>query len=59
MGAWASSAVVLVPLLPAGTPGFVVLPVMMLAGIVGGAAWGFIPRLAQGAASTSTRSSPR
>ena len=33
LGAWAASAVVLAPLLPAGTPGFVVLPVMLVAGL--------------------------
>ena len=43
LGAWASSAVVLVPLLPAGTPGYIVLPVMLVAGFLGGAAWGLIP----------------
>ena len=43
LGAWAASAVVLVPLVPAGTPGFIVLPVMLLAGFLGGAAWGLIP----------------
>jgi len=43
LGAWAASAVVLVPLLPAGTPGFVVLPVMLVAGFLGGALWGLIP----------------
>jgi ABC-type uncharacterized transport system permease subunit len=43
LGAWAASAVVLFPLLPAGTPGFIVLPVMLVAGFLGGAAWGIIP----------------
>jgi simple sugar transport system permease protein len=43
LGAWAASAVVLVPILPAGTPGAIVLPVMLLAGFIGGAAWGLIP----------------
>jgi ABC-type uncharacterized transport system permease subunit len=43
LGAWAASAVVLAPLLPAGTPGFVVLPAMLVAGFLGGAAWGLIP----------------
>jgi ABC-type uncharacterized transport system permease subunit len=43
LGAWAASAVVLVPLLPTGTPGFVVLPVMLIAGFLGGAVWGLIP----------------
>jgi simple sugar transport system permease protein len=43
LGAWAAAAVVMVPLLPAGTPGFIVLPVMLLAGFLGGAAWGIVP----------------
>jgi ABC-type uncharacterized transport system permease subunit len=43
MGAWAASAVILVPILPEGTPGFIVLPTMMVAGFLGGAAWGVIP----------------
>jgi len=43
LGAWAASAVVLLPILPAGTPGFVVLPVMLVAGFLGGAFWGLIP----------------
>ena len=32
LGAWGASAVVLAPILPAGTPAIVVIPVMMLAG---------------------------
>jgi simple sugar transport system permease protein len=43
LGAWGASAVVLVPLVPAGSPAIVVIPAMMLAGFVCGAAWGFIP----------------
>jgi ABC-type uncharacterized transport system permease subunit len=43
LGAWAASAIVLLPVLPAGTPGFVVLPTMLLAGFLGGAFWGLIP----------------
>ena len=43
LGAWGASAVVLVPLVPEGTPGFIVLPAMVLAGFACGAAWGFIP----------------
>jgi simple sugar transport system permease protein len=43
VGAWGASAVVLVPLLPAGTPGIVVIPAMMLAGFLCGALWGSIP----------------
>jgi simple sugar transport system permease protein len=43
MGAWAASAVVLIPLLPATTSPLVFIPAMMIAGMLGGAAWGFIP----------------
>jgi simple sugar transport system permease protein len=43
LGAWGASAVVLAPILPAGTPAFIVIPAMMLAGAAAGAAWGLIP----------------
>jgi len=43
MGAFGASAVVLVPLLPADTPAWIFIPVMMLAGMLLGALWGFIP----------------
>jgi len=43
MGAFGASAVVLVPLLPANTPAWIFIPVMMLAGMLMGALWGFIP----------------
>ena len=43
LGAWGASAVVLFPLLPAGTPAIVVIPVMMLAGALAGGVWGLIP----------------
>jgi general nucleoside transport system permease protein len=43
MGAWAASAVVLLPVLPPETSLFIFIPVMMIAGMLGGAAWGFIP----------------
>jgi simple sugar transport system permease protein len=43
MGAWGASAVVLLPLLPSGTPGVVLIPAMMLAGAIAGAAWALIP----------------
>jgi simple sugar transport system permease protein len=43
LGAWGASAVVLAPLLPAGTPAIVVIPAMMLAGAAAGAIWGIIP----------------
>jgi simple sugar transport system permease protein len=40
LGAWGASAVVLVPLLPPGVSPFVVVPVMLVAGMVAGALWG-------------------
>ena len=43
LGAWGAAAIVLAPVLPAGTPAIIVLPVMMLAGAVAGGIWGFIP----------------
>jgi general nucleoside transport system permease protein len=43
LGAWGASAIVLAPVLPAGTPAIVVIPAMMLAGAAAGAAWGLIP----------------
>ncbi len=43
LGAWGASAIVLAPVLPAGTPGILVIPAMMLAGAAAGAAWGMIP----------------
>ncbi len=43
MGAWGASAVVLTSVLPVDTSRWVFIPVMMLAGMAMGAAWGFIP----------------
>jgi simple sugar transport system permease protein len=43
LGAFGASAVVLLPLLPAETPGWIFLPTMMLAGALAGALWGFVP----------------
>lgn len=43
MGAFGASVIVLAPLLPAQTPGWILIPVMMLAGALTGALWGFIP----------------
>jgi ABC-type uncharacterized transport system permease subunit len=42
MGAWGASAVVLVPLLPAGTPGILLIPAMVVLGFVCGALYGAI-----------------
>jgi len=43
VGAFGASAVVLIPLLPPETPRTVMIPVMMLAGFLAGALWGFVP----------------
>ena len=43
LGAWGASAIVLFPILPAGTPAIIVIPAMMVAGALAGGAWGFIP----------------
>jgi simple sugar transport system permease protein len=43
MGAWAASAVVLTPIVPEGAPKVVMLAIMAVAGMIGGALWGFIP----------------
>jgi simple sugar transport system permease protein len=43
MGAFGAGAVVLAPLLPAGTSPWIFIPVMALAGMLCGAFWGFIP----------------
>jgi simple sugar transport system permease protein len=43
LGAWGASAIVLAPILPAGTPALALIPVMMFAGALAGAVWGFIP----------------
>lgn len=43
LGAFGASAVVLTPLLPADTSPWIFIPVMMIAGILMGALWGFIP----------------
>ena len=58
LGAWGASAVVLLPILPPGTPAIVVIPAMMLAGAAAGAVWGFIPACSA-PGSASTRSSRR
>jgi simple sugar transport system permease protein len=43
MGAWGASAVVLIPLVSDTTPSWVVITLMLLAGMLAGAVWGFIP----------------
>jgi ABC-type uncharacterized transport system permease subunit len=43
MGAFAASAVVLTPVLPADTPKALMLLAMAVAGFLGGALWGFVP----------------
>ncbi len=43
MGAFGASAIVLAPVLPPETSRWIFIPVMMLAGMAAGAAWGFVP----------------
>jgi simple sugar transport system permease protein len=43
MGAFGASAIILAPVLPAETSGWIFIPVMILSGMAAGAAWGFIP----------------
>lgn len=43
LGAFAASAIVLTPVLPPETSRWIFIPVMMLAGLVGGALWGLVP----------------
>jgi simple sugar transport system permease protein len=43
MGGFGASAIVLAPVLPAETSRWIFIPVMMLAGMAAGAAWGLIP----------------
>jgi ABC-type uncharacterized transport system permease subunit len=45
VGAWGASAVVLIPIVPAGTPAIVTIPLMMVAGMAAGGAYGAIPGL--------------
>jgi len=43
IGAWAASAIVLLPVLPSDAPKFLMLLTMAVAGFAGGAMWGFVP----------------
>src|SRR5512140_1835590 len=43
MGAWGAAAIVLFPILAPGTSPWIFIPVMMVAAMAAGAAWGFIP----------------
>ena len=43
MGAWGAGAIVLAPVLPAITPSWIFIPVMIIAGMAAGGIWGFIP----------------
>jgi general nucleoside transport system permease protein len=43
MGAWGASAIVLAPVLAAETSRWLFIPLMAIAGMVMGAAWGYIP----------------
>jgi len=48
IGAFAASLVVLLPMVPPGTPKPVVLSLMMVMGMIGGAIWGFFPGYLKG-----------
>jgi len=48
IGAFAASLVVLVPLVPEGSPKVVVIGAMMIMGLIGGAIWGFVPGYLKG-----------
>jgi len=52
LGAWAATGVA-IALLPEGTPGWVALPCMAMAGFVAGAAWGAVPGLLRARFGTS------
>ena len=43
MGAWGAGAIVLAPVLPAVTPAWIFIPVMIVAGMLAGGIWGLIP----------------
>jgi simple sugar transport system permease protein len=43
MGAWGASAVLLIPIVPPGTPSIITIPLMMAAGMLAGALYGAIP----------------
>ena len=43
MGGFGASAIILTPVLPPDTSRWIFIPVMILAGMAAGAAWGFIP----------------
>jgi simple sugar transport system permease protein len=43
IGAFAASAIVLTPVLPAGTPKLIMLATMGVAGFIAGSLWGFVP----------------
>lgn len=43
MGAWGAGAIVLAPVLPAVTPAWIFIPVMIVAGMGAGGLWGLIP----------------
>jgi simple sugar transport system permease protein len=45
MGAFGAGAIVLAPVLPAVTPAWIFIPVMMIAGMITGGIWGLIPGL--------------
>jgi len=48
IGAFAASLVVLIPMVPLDSPKFVIIGLMIIMGMIGGAAWGFIPGVLKG-----------
>ncbi len=48
IGAFAASLVVLIPMVPLDSPRFVIIGLMIVMGMIGGAAWGFIPGVLKG-----------
>lgn len=45
IGAWLATTVIMVPIVPETTPKILVLALMMIFGMIGGAIWGFVPGL--------------
>ncbi|MGB1251247.1 MAG: ABC transporter permease [Candidatus Promineifilaceae bacterium] len=43
IGAWLATSVIMVPLVPETTPKIIVIPLMLVFGMIGGAVWGFVP----------------
>ena len=48
IGAWFASAVIMMPLVPESTPRIILIPLMMIAALIGGGLYGFIPGYLKG-----------